>query len=118
MKKMANHGEILSNLIRYSGKSKGEVAVLLGIHPNHLSKLLKSEHITQKLRDKYATIFKIDVSVFDKGFVEPSNILTLKESDAAYNDKLNEEIESLKIENQQLKAEIYDLLKKVGGFNI
>lgn len=41
--KSLTDGEILLLMARRSGKSNAEIAQLLDIHPNHLSKLFKSE---------------------------------------------------------------------------
>jgi len=57
-------GEILLLLVRRSGRDGKEIAEMLNIHPNHLSKLYKSESLTQKIKRSAARIFKVDESVF------------------------------------------------------
>lgn len=47
--------------------SKADVAVALNIHPAHLSKVFKSEILTQKIRKSAAALFGVDESVFDLG---------------------------------------------------
>ena len=51
-KTILKEGEVLLLLQRKSGKTVAEVAQLLEIHPNHLSKILKAERLTEKLEKK------------------------------------------------------------------
>lgn len=62
-----SQGDILLLLINRSNLSKTDVANSLNIHPAHLSKLFKSEVLTQKIRKDAATLFGVDESVFDSG---------------------------------------------------
>lgn len=57
-------GETLLILQRKSGKSVTEIAKLLEIHPNHLSKIFKSEVLTAKIRSKAAKVFNVPESIF------------------------------------------------------
>lgn len=57
-------GEVLLLLQRQSGKTVFEVAQMLNIHPNHLSKLFKSERLSAKIRSKAANVFGVQESDF------------------------------------------------------
>lgn len=57
-------GEVLLLMQRKSGKSVSEVAQLLEIHPNHLSKIFKSEKLSSKIRIKAANVFGVHESDF------------------------------------------------------
>lgn len=63
--KSLTEGEALLLLVRRSGKSGVEIAKLLNIHPNHLSKLFKSERLTSKLKNQAAEVFNVPLSAFD-----------------------------------------------------
>lgn len=63
--KSLSEGEALLLLVRRSGKSGIEVAKLLNIHPNHLSKLFKSERLTLKIKNQAAEVFNVPLSAFD-----------------------------------------------------
>lgn len=63
-KKALKEGQVLLLLQRNSGKSVKEVAQLLEIHPNHLSKIFKSEKLTAKIRNKAAILFDVQESDF------------------------------------------------------
>jgi len=63
-KTVLKQGETLLLLQRKSGKSVAEVAKMLDIHPNHLSKIFKSEVLTAKIRNKASQIFNVSESVF------------------------------------------------------
>lgn len=63
-KTVLKQGETLLLLQRKSGKSVSEVAKMLDIHPNHLSKIFKSEILTAKIRSKAAKVFGVSESVF------------------------------------------------------
>jgi transcriptional regulator with XRE-family HTH domain len=65
--KSLTEGEALLLLVRRSGKSGVDVAELLNIHPNHLSKLYKSERLTSKLKNRAAQVFGVPLSAFDVG---------------------------------------------------
>lgn len=58
-------GEVLLLLQRKSGKTVAQVAQMLDIHPNHLSKLFKSERLTAKIRNKAAIAFGVLESDFE-----------------------------------------------------
>lgn len=45
-------GEVLLLIVKRSGMSNAEIAKMLEIHPNHLSKLFKSEKVSQKIKRK------------------------------------------------------------------
>lgn len=62
-------GETLLILQRKSGKSVSEVAKLLDIHPNHLSKIFKSEFLSAKIRKRAAEVFEVPESVFSRNTV-------------------------------------------------
>lgn len=64
VKTTLKEGEVLLLLQRKSGKTVAEVAHLLEIHPNHLSKIFKSEKLTSKIRNKAALIFGVQESDF------------------------------------------------------
>ena len=63
-KKALKEGQVLLLLQRNGGKSVKEVAQLLEIHPNHLSKIFKSEKLTAKIRNKAAILFDVQESDF------------------------------------------------------
>lgn len=63
--KSPSQGDIL--LINRSNLSKTDVANYLNIHPAHLSKLFKSEVLTQKIRKGAAALFGVGEEVFDSG---------------------------------------------------
>lgn len=63
-KTILKEGEVLLLLQRKSGKTVAEVAQLLEIHPNHLSKIFKSERLTEKVRKKAAKVFNVLESDF------------------------------------------------------
>lgn len=63
--KSLTEGEALLLLVRRSGKPGVEIAKLLNIHPNHLSKLFKSERLTLKLKKQAAEVFNVPLSTFD-----------------------------------------------------
>lgn len=77
-------GETLLILQRKSGKSVAEVAKLLDIHPNHLSKIFKSEFLTAKVRKRAAEIFGVNESIFSGNTIAnfPQNVVN--EPDAKY----------------------------------
>lgn len=62
-----SQGDILLLLINRSGLSKTDVAKSLNVHPAHLSKLFRSEILTQKVKGAAATLFGVDESVFESG---------------------------------------------------
>lgn len=62
-----SQGDILLLLVNRSNLSKSDIANSLNIHPAHLSKLFKSEILTQKVRKGAATLFGVDESIFDSG---------------------------------------------------
>lgn len=64
VKTTLKEGEVLLLLQRKSGKTVAEVAHLLEIHPNHLSKIFKSEKLTSKIRNKAALIFGVQENDF------------------------------------------------------
>lgn len=63
--KSLTEGEALLLLVRRSGKQGVEIAKMLNIHPNHLSKLFKSERLTSKIKNRAAHIFNVPLSTFD-----------------------------------------------------
>lgn len=62
--KQPSEGEVLRLILRRSGKRNGEIAKMLEIHPNHLSKLFKSEKLTRKIKERVSAAFGFDISVF------------------------------------------------------
>lgn len=60
-----SEGEVLLLLVKRSKKSNTEIAKMLDIHPNHLSKLFKSEKLTIKIKQKAANAFGVPVSWFE-----------------------------------------------------
>ena len=76
-----------------------------------LSRIFNDDILPENLIKRAAEV--LDVSIGDI-----TGDYKVNESDTPYNQLINEEIKRLKTENQELKAQIYDLLKKVGGFNI
>ena len=68
-KTVLKQGETLLILQRKSGKTVTEVAEMLDIHPNHLSKIFKSERLSAKIRSKAASIFGVQESVFSSSSI-------------------------------------------------
>lgn len=64
--KSLHQGERLLLLANRSGKSRKEIAQILQIHPGHLSKLLKSEILTSKIKNRASDLFGVPVSFFDE----------------------------------------------------
>lgn len=62
--KQPSEGEVLLLIVKRSRKSNTEIAKMLDIHPNHLSKLFKSEKLTNKIKQKAIAVFGVDASVF------------------------------------------------------
>lgn len=77
-------GETLLILQRKSGKSVSDVAKLLDIHPNHLSKIFKSEFLTAKIRKRAAEVFDVPESVFSGNTVANFPQSVVNEPDAEY----------------------------------
>lgn len=64
-KSTLRQGDILLLLIHRSGMSRTEVAKKLDIHPNHLSRLYKSEILTNKIKTRASKLFDVPISAFD-----------------------------------------------------
>lgn len=64
--KSLHQGERLLLLANRSGKSRKEIAQKLNIHPGHLSKLLKSEILTLKIKIRASELFDVPISFFDE----------------------------------------------------
>lgn len=64
--KQPMEGEILLLIVKRSRQSNAEIAKMLDIHPNHLSKLFKSEKLTNKIKQKVVASFGVDPDVFSK----------------------------------------------------
>lgn len=50
--------------------TKQMIAKTLEIHPNHLSKIFKSEKVSKKIKEKSARLFNVDIAVFSGKDVE------------------------------------------------
>ena len=62
-----HEGEILRILIRRSGKKVDDIAPLMGIVPNSLSRIFRSEKLTSKQKRLAANALDVDVSIFETG---------------------------------------------------
>ena len=62
--KRPTEGEVLLLITKRIRKSNTEIAKLLDIHPNHLSKLFKSEKLTKKIKLKAPAAFGVDEAIF------------------------------------------------------
>lgn len=59
-----SEGKILLYLCNESGMTKQMIAQKLEIHPNHLSKIFKSKKVSQKIKERSARLFNVDIAVF------------------------------------------------------
>lgn len=79
----AKQGEILMLLVHRSGFTGKEAAEKLNIHPSHLSKLFRSEFISEKMRRKACDVFSVPYEVWrNPEMVE--DVRTLQEPAAEY----------------------------------
>jgi len=85
--KQPSEGEALLLLVKRSKKTNAEIAKMLDIHPNHLSKLFKSEKLTIKVKQKAALLFGVDVSVFEGKYLPqiPGFDFEVDEPEIVYN---------------------------------
>lgn len=67
-----------------SGKSVTDVAKLLEIHPNHLSKIFKSEYLTSKIKSKAAKVFGVDESIFSGNTIANFSHSVVSEPEVKY----------------------------------
>lgn len=84
-------GETLLILQRKSDMSVAEVAKLLEIHPNHLSKIFKSEFLTSKIKSKAAKIFGVSEYVFSGNSVSNFPNSMVSEPETKYQRRLKAE---------------------------
>ena len=106
---MQKQGEILLILVRRSGMEGKDVAIKLDIDPAYLSRLYKKETLPRSIIDKAAKLFGVDSVYFSQTADLVSEPLEKYEAES-----MRAEIERLKKENQELKAALFDKLRKEG----
>lgn len=107
-----SQGQRLRQIIKIKGFLVKDIAALLGFKAREsLTRYFSEDVLPEHLIIRVAEILKISPD-------EIKGDIMVNEDTEEYEADIIHEIERLKAENQQLKAEIYDLLKKVGGFNI
>lgn len=78
-------GETLMILQKRSELSVDELAKMLEVHPNHLSKVFKSKIVSAKLKSKACKIFNVPESIFNDGYFDGNTqIDVVAEPKAAY----------------------------------
>ncbi len=107
-----SQGQRLRQIIKIKGFLVKDVAATLGFKAREsLTRYFNEDVLPEHLIVRVAEILKISPDEIKGGIM-------VNEDTEGYEVDIMHEIERLKAENQQLKAEIYDLLKKVGGFNL
>lgn len=96
--KSLTEGEALLLLVRRSGKSGVDIAKLLNIHPNHLSKLFKSARLSFKVKQRAAEVFNVPLSAFE--ISTPSDVFVpdvVQEPDPQYEKRKVEEMSAAEV---------------------
>ena len=98
-----HEGEILRVLIKRAGYRVDEFAKLLDLNPHSLSRIFKSEKLTNKVKSRSAWILGVDISIFGTGI--GGEVLDLGEPNEEYK-ALQEEVDRLHDEVRRLSAEV------------
>ena len=107
-----SQGQRLRQIIKIKGFLVKDVAATLGFKAREsLTRYFNEDVLPEHLIVRVAEILKISPD-------EIKGDIMVNEDTGEYEADIMHEIDRLKAENQELKAKIYDLLKKVGGFNL
>jgi transcriptional regulator with XRE-family HTH domain len=112
MENPTTEGEKLLLLVRRSGMQTKDAAEKLHLKPTSLSRIFKSERLTQKVKRMAATVFEVSEDFFRVGADEA--ILARIDRIQKAKDDLQIRLDAALAENRDLKAIIFDYNKKYG----